>query len=40
VSSTQLRQRHATGLATRYLVPDAVDRCIRERGFYGAGPRR
>jgi nicotinate-nucleotide adenylyltransferase len=40
VSSTQLRERYARGLATRYLVPDAVDRCIRERGLYGAGPRR
>jgi nicotinate-nucleotide adenylyltransferase len=40
VSSTQLRQRYAQGLATRYLVPDAVDRCIRDRGLYGAGPRR
>jgi nicotinate-nucleotide adenylyltransferase len=40
VSSTQLRHRYAQGLATRYLVPDAVDRCIRERGLYGAGPRR
>lgn len=40
VSSTQLRERYAQGLATRYLVPDAVDRCIRDRGLYGAGPRR
>lgn len=36
VSSTQLRDRFAAGEATRYLVPDAVDRCIRERGLYGA----
>lgn len=39
VSSTQLRERYRAGLATRYLVPEAVDRCIRERGLYGAGPR-
>jgi nicotinate-nucleotide adenylyltransferase len=40
VSSTQLRERYAAGLATRYLVPDAVDRLIRQRGLYGARPRR
>lgn len=38
VSSTQLRRRFAAGLATRYLVPDAVDRYVREHGLYGASP--
>ena len=38
VSSTQLRQRFAAGLATRYLVPDAVDAYVREHGLYGASP--
>lgn len=37
VSSTELRERYAAGDATRYLVPDAVDRLVRERGLYGAG---
>jgi nicotinate-nucleotide adenylyltransferase len=37
VSSTDLRARYAAGKGTRYLVPDAVDRTIRERGLYGAG---
>lgn len=35
VSSTQLRQRYAAGLGTRYLVPDAVEAAIRELGLYG-----
>lgn len=35
VSSTQLRERFAAGLATRYLVPDAVDRFVRTRRLYG-----
>jgi len=35
VSSTQLRERFAGGLATRYLVPDAVDRYVRDRQLYG-----
>jgi nicotinate-nucleotide adenylyltransferase len=39
VSSTQLRERYGAGLATRYLVPEAVDLWIRERGLYGADPR-
>ena len=38
VSSTQLRQRFSAGLATRYLVPDAVDGYVREHGLYGAAP--
>jgi nicotinate-nucleotide adenylyltransferase len=38
VSSTELRHRYAAGDATRYLVPDAVDRLVRERGLYGARP--
>lgn len=36
VSSTELRERFASGDATRYLVPDAVDRLVRELGLYGA----
>lgn len=35
VSSTELRRRFAAGLATRYLVPDAVDAAVRELGLYG-----
>lgn len=38
VSSTQLRERFAAGLATRYLVPTAVDRYVREHRLYGAWP--
>lgn len=37
VSSTQLRRRFSDGLATRYLVPVAVDRYVRDHGLYGAG---
>ncbi len=36
VSSTQLRRRFAAGLATRYLVPEAVDRYVRTHGLYDA----
>ncbi|MEX1162818.1 MAG: nicotinate-nucleotide adenylyltransferase [Nitriliruptor sp.] len=36
VSSTELRRRFGAGLATRYLVPDAVDAAVRELGLYGA----
>jgi len=39
VSSTELRERFRSGQATRYLVPDAVDRLVRERGLYGAATR-
>lgn len=39
VSSTELRHRYAAGLATRYLVPDGVDREVRTRGLYGVGDR-
>ena len=35
ISSTELRQRAAEGRPLRYLVPDAVDAYIRERGLYG-----
>lgn len=35
VSSTQLRERFAGGLATRYLVPDAVDSYVRANQLYG-----
>jgi nicotinate-nucleotide adenylyltransferase len=36
VSSTELRHRYRAGLATRYLVPDAVDAAVRELGLYEA----
>jgi nicotinate-nucleotide adenylyltransferase len=36
VSSTQLRARFAGVHATRYLVPDAVDRYVREHGLYSS----
>ena len=36
VSSTELRARFARGGATRYLVPPAVDRYVRDHGLYGA----
>ncbi|MFA9446547.1 nicotinate-nucleotide adenylyltransferase [Egicoccus sp. AB-alg6-2] len=35
VSSTELRDRYAAGRATRYLVPDRVDRYVREQRLYG-----
>lgn len=37
VSSTELRERFASGRATRYLVPDEVDDYVRAHGLYGAG---
>ena len=41
ISSTELRRRAAEGRPLRYLVPDAVEAYIRERGLYGApGPGR
>jgi nicotinate-nucleotide adenylyltransferase len=36
VSSTQLRARFGGRHATRYLVPDGVDRYVRERALYGS----
>ena len=40
VSSTMIRERIASGRSVRYLVPDAVEALIRERGYYGAGGER
>ena len=37
VSSTELRERFATGRATRYLVPLAVDDYAHRHGLYGDG---
>jgi nicotinate-nucleotide adenylyltransferase len=36
VSSTEIRRRLSRGEPIRYLLPDAVERYIRERGLYGA----
>lgn len=34
ISATNLRERFATGVDTKYLVPTAVQEVIRERGLY------
>jgi nicotinate-nucleotide adenylyltransferase len=34
ISSTEIRERVAKGLSVRYLVPDGVDRFLREKGLY------
>lgn len=39
-SSTTVRERVATGLPVRYLVPDAVANAIAEYGLYQQGDRR
>lgn len=37
ISGTELRRRAAEGRTLRYLVPDAVERYIREHGLYQSG---
>ena len=37
VSSTELRRRLEQGEAVDGMVPDAVIRCIRQRGLYATG---
>ena len=37
VSSTELRERLESGLPVDGLVPDAVIRCIAQRGLYATG---
>ncbi len=37
ISSTELRERLESGAAVDGLVPDAVIRCIRQRGLYATG---
>ena len=36
ISSTEIRRRLKRGQPVRYLLPDAVERYIRDRGLYGA----
>ena len=36
ISSTDIRRRLETGAPVRYLLPELVERYIRERGLYGA----
>ena len=36
VSSTEVRERIASGRSVRYLLPDAVERYVRRRGLYGS----
>jgi nicotinate-nucleotide adenylyltransferase len=38
ISSTDLRRRLAAGEPVRYLLPDAVERYIRDHSLYGARP--
>ena len=38
ISSTEIRQRAATGAPIRYLVPEGVARYVEKRGLYRAGP--
>jgi nicotinate-nucleotide adenylyltransferase len=36
ISATDLRRRFAAGEPVRYLLPEPVERYVRERGLYGA----
>lgn len=38
ISSSEIRRRIAEGRSIRYLVPDAVERRIRAKGYYAASP--
>ena len=38
ISSSEIRRRIAQGRSIRYLVPDAVERRIRAKGYYAASP--
>jgi nicotinate-nucleotide adenylyltransferase len=38
ISSTDLRRRFAAGEPVRYLLPDSVEKYVRDRGLYGARP--
>ncbi|PQP87926.1 nicotinate-nucleotide adenylyltransferase, partial [Paenibacillus sp. AR247] len=40
ISSTEIRERLATGHSIRYMVTDSVYDYIRRRGMYGIQPRR